>query len=270
MPLGFAMGKGKKSKSTPSRNGRSGSPLEDFLEGRETSEDNIISLLSKRKLPSSVIEDIAGRKNLLENRKVRLALARSPSAPVYVALPQLKYLSAFDLLSLLKDFRIPSVLRKKVETMLLERAPTQPLGIKKTLARLGRGELLVRLLENIEDTSGEIVETCLDNPHLTESEVHRAIFKETTSPLAIRMVASHAKWSLRYGIRLALLRSPHAPLADCAGFLQDIRTVDLMNAHADPRIHVGLKIHIRRILEEREKSRIRLDKSRVLPEEPDS
>lgn len=263
------MGKREESKSTRSPAKNPGSSLEDFLEGRETSDDNIISLLSQRKLPSPVIEDIAGRKNLLENRKVRLALARSPSAPVRVALPQLKYLSSFDLLSLLKDFRIPSVLRKKVENMLLERAPTQPLGIKKTLARLGRGELLVRLLEDTEDTSGEIVKTCLDNPHLTESDVHRAIFKESTSPLAIRMVAIHTKWSLRYSIRLALLRSPHAPLAECAGFLPDIKTADLKNAHADPRIHVGLKIHIRRVLDEREKYLIKLDKSISISEEPD-
>jgi len=226
--------------------------VEELLEEAAESEDRLLALLSRRRLPARFLEKVARESPFQESLKVRTALARHPSAPLHVALPQLKYVSTMNLVAMLKDHRLPSVIRKKVEGALLERLPKQPLGIKKAVARLGRGGLLVRLLE---EEAEEIVVTCLSNPQLTESDLSTALFRPATSTTTVRLLTSHPKWSRRYGLRLALLRNPRAPLADCLRFAPSLKLADLRTAARDSRVHPSLRIHLDRILEKRGKDR---------------
>lgn len=213
------------------------------------SENRALGLLSKKRLSSRVLERIARENPFRDRLKVQTALARHPASPLHVALPQLKHVSALSMVSMLKDPRLSSVIRKKVEASLLDRLPKLPLGTKKAIARLGRGELLVRLLG---EKTEEIVVICLSNPFLTEGDLSKALFRATTSVTTVRLLSSHPKWSLRYGLRLALLRNAHAPLADCLRFVPNLKLPDLKLAAGDSRVHPSLRIHLNQTLRKRQ------------------
>jgi len=223
---------------------------ETLLDTAAESEHQVLGLLSKKRLSSRVLERIARENPFRDRLKVQTALARHPAAPLHVALPQLKHISSLSLVSMLKDPRLSAVIRKKVEAILLEQLLKLPLGTKKAIARLGRGELLVRLLE---EKTEEIVLICLSNPYLTEGDLSKAVFRTTTSTTAVRILSSHPKWSLRYSLRLALLRNAHAPLSECLSFVPNLKLPDLKLAAEDTRVHPSLRIHLSDTLRKRQK-----------------
>ncbi len=212
------------------------------------SDTQVLRLVARSDTPPLLLEEILARKEWGDNIRIRSTATRNPKTPLHVSLKQLKYLGIMDLLSLLRDMRISPILRRKVEEFLVEKIPGQPLGIKKSLARLGRNGILRRLLQ--EDRM-ELTVLCLNNPYMTEGRLYRVIFHDLTSATTIRMVASHPRWRIRYNIRLALLRNRHTPLQDCVGFLPDLRPLDLRDALWDKRVHVSVRLHIKRLLLER-------------------
>ena len=212
------------------------------------SDTQVLRLVARTDAPSLLLEEVLARKEWGDNIRVRSTATRNPKTPLHVSLRQLKYLGIMDLLSLLRDMRISPILRRKVEEFLVEKIPGQPLGIKKSLARLGRDGILRRLLQEVRM---ELAVLCLNNPFLTEGHLYRVIFHDLTSATTIRMVASHPRWRIRYNIRLALLRNRHTPLQDCVGFLPDVRPLDLRDALVDKRVHVSVRLHIKRLLLER-------------------
>ena len=122
------------------------------------------------------------------------------------------------------------------------------LGIKKTLAKIASGNVLLALLR---DGYPEIVEICLNNPHLIEANLFKIINREETGPATIRQIATHPNWSNRYLIRFSLVRNGRTPLARSVLFLTGLKTRDLKELYADPSLPADIKPCIHRELLER-------------------
>jgi hypothetical protein len=126
-----------------------------------------------------------------------------------------------------------------------ERIPTMPLGNKKTLARKSAGGVLLKLLL---DADAEVVKLCLNNPHITEGHLFKVINRKDTRAETILMIAEHPNWSSRSLIRFSLARNAHTPLSRSAGFLSEMKIMDLRELYADPSVPVTIKPFIHREL----------------------
>jgi len=213
-----------------------------LLENPNIKEGHVLRIAGRRNIPAPVIEEIASRRDWMENKRIRLAVARNPRTPLQIALEQLKFLSLFDLVEITNDRAAQAILRRKVEAIVIERLPKQPLGMKKAVARKASGDVLVHLLERDQP---DVIEICLDSPRLTEGHVYRLLHRETTAACAVRMIARHGKWTNQYNVRLALMLNPHTPLGTCVGFIPSLKVQDLKVLKGDSRVHTAVKIHIR-------------------------
>ena len=130
----------------------------------------------------------------------------------------------------------------------MEKLPTMPLGVKKTLAKTASTNVLFRMMK---EGNREITQLCLGNPHLTEYPLYKIINSKSTPALTINLMAEHPNWSNRPAIRFALVRNSHLTLARCVEFLQGIRVPDLRELYEDPSVPVTVKPYIHSELMER-------------------
>jgi hypothetical protein len=83
------------------------------------------------------------------------------------------------------------------------------LGERKSLARRRDRQLLARVLR---DPHPDVIRIVLGNPALTEDDVVRLAARRPIHGDVLREVAASVRWILRYGVRLAVLKNPYAPL----------------------------------------------------------
>ncbi len=212
-----------------------------LLTNRHVGEQEVLIIANRKNLPGDVLEAIAKDKRWAENYPIRLALAKNPRTPLFAALSISRSLRLFDLAEISRSHFLPLTFRHKIENIIMEKIPTMPLGIKRTLAKISSGKVLLTM---VQDGDADIVKACLDNPHLLEAHLFKVIIRHDSFPMTIRMIAGHQKWSSRSMIRLALMRNSHTPLARCVRFLEDIKTLDLKDLYADPSIPKGIKPYI--------------------------
>jgi hypothetical protein len=219
-----------------------------LLGNRHLTEDNVLIIASRKNVTANILEMIAKDKRWTESYPVRLALARNPKSPLSISLSIARYLRLFDLEEIARCHFIPLAFRRKVETIIIERVPTLPLGNKKTLAKKAAGNVLLKLLQ---DRDPEVVQLCLNNPHLVEGHLYKAISRSDTIAETIRMIAMHPNWSSRSLIRFSLARNGHTPLSLSVRFLQSMKIMDLRELYADPSLPVTIKPFVHRELWER-------------------
>jgi hypothetical protein len=219
-----------------------------LLRNMHLSEDDVLVIATRKNLPSDILEAIAKDKRWVENYPIRLALARNPKTPLSVSLSISRYLRLFDLAEISRSRFLPIVFRHKIEAIIIEKIPSMALGVKKTLAKIVSGDVLLRL---IQDGYPDVVKLCLDSPYLQESHLYKVINRHTTMPGTIRTIAEHKNWASRSMIKLALIRNEHTPLALSVQFLAAMKIMDLRELHADPSVSVTIKPFIHRELRER-------------------
>jgi hypothetical protein len=219
-----------------------------LLGNRHLKEEDVIIIANRKNVPSDVLETIAKEKRWAESYLVRLALARNPKSPLSISLSIMRYLRLSDLEEIARCHFIPLALRRKVETIIIERIPTLPLGNKKTLAKKAAGNVLLKLLQ---DSDPDVVQLCLNNPHLVEGHLYKVISRADTVAETIRMIAMHPNWSSRSLIRFSLARNGHTPLSLSVRFLQSMKIMDLRDLYADPSLPVTIKPFVHRELWER-------------------
>jgi hypothetical protein len=212
-----------------------------LLANRNIGEQDALIIANRKNLPGDVLEAIAKDKRWAESYPIRLALAKNPKTPLFVALSISRYLRLFDLAEIGRSHFLPITFRHKIENIIIEKIPTMPSGIRRTLAKISSGNVLLTIMQ---DRDADIVKACLNNPHLVEAHLFKVVVRHDAFPGTIRMISEHQKWSSRYVIRLALLRSSHTPLARGVRFLEDIRTRDLKDLYVDPTIPKGIKPYI--------------------------
>ena len=224
--------------------------ISSLLENRNLTEEHLLIIANRKNVPPDILTSIFKDKRWSESYAVRLALARNPKTPLFTALSIARYLRLFDLADMARNHALPVVFRKKVETIVIEKIPSLPLGIKKTLAKVSSGEILLAL---ILDGYPEVVSICLGSPSLIEAHLYKVINRKTTSQGIIRTIAEHRGWTCRYSIKFALIRNPHTPLARSVPFIAEMRIADLVELYRDPLLPPEVKPYLHRELLERGK-----------------
>jgi hypothetical protein len=219
-----------------------------LLGNRHLTEEEVLIIANRKNIPSDVLEAIARDKRWAESYPVRLALARNPKSPLSISLSIARYLRLFDLEEITRCHFIPLTFRHKVETIIIERIATMPLGNKKTLAKKAAGNVLLKLLQ---DSDPDVVQLCLNNPRLVEGLLYKVISRTDTVAETIRLIAEHPNWSSRSLIRFSLARNAHTPLSLSVRFLQGMKIMDLRELYADPSLPVTIKPFVHRELWER-------------------
>ena len=195
-----------------------------LLDNPSLEEMQLCMLLERKNLPAAVLEEVARRKPLLKNYRVKRALAFHPRTPRLVTLRLLRDLYLMDLVQLTLLPGIPTELKRNAEDQLVSRLPQLPLGQKITLARRGPARLAGALLA---EGHTQVVSIVLDNAYLTEAQVLRVLSREKIPPGVVRDIAQHRKWSISYNVRLALVRHPLSPLATVLAYLPELTVSDL-------------------------------------------
>lgn len=222
--------------------------IRSLLGNMNLTEEEILIIANRRNLPADILEMIAKNRRWSESYPIRLALARNPGVPLSVSLSIARFLRVFDLEEITRSVFIPLVFRHKAEALLIERIPTMPLGNKKSLAKKAAGNVLRKLLQ---DRIPEVVHLCLDNPHMIEAHLYKAISRADTPRETILMVAEHPVWSSRSLVRFSLVRNSHTPLSISVHFLRSMKLVDVRELYTDPSLPVTIKPLVYRELRER-------------------
>lgn len=204
-------------------------------------QQHLLKLLKRREL-ASVITAIYTGKRLIEAYAVKCALVAHPDTPPHIAQTLLPLLYIFDLLKLCHIPGVSADIHLAAERKIVQQIPTQPLGNKLTLARRGTAAILDALLR---EGVPNVLEACLDNPHLKEGSLHQFL----TSPLAtaetVSIVARNSRWKSRPNIRLAILKNPRTPLVWFTTFLPGLPASTLRDILASPRLTLAQKELVR-------------------------
>ena len=222
--------------------------LRALFENRNLTEEHILIIANRKNLSPEVLSTIVKDPRWSESYPVRLALAKNPKTPLFAALSIARFLHLFDLTDLARNHLLPVIYRKKLEAIVIEKIPTLALGVKKTLAKVAAGEILISL---IKDGYPDVIKLCLENPHLVEAHLYKVISHKTTTSGTIRTIAESRNWTYRYHIKFALIRNEHTPLARSVLFLADIKIGDLRELYRDPHLPPSIRPFIHRELLER-------------------
>jgi len=209
-----------------------------LLQNRYLSEDDVLVIATRKNLPSDIFAIIAKDQRWIECYPIRLAITKNPKTPLSVSISMARYIRLFDLAEISRSHFLPLVFRHKLEAIITEKIPTMALGVKKTLAKIVSGDVLLKL---IQDGYPDVVKTCLDSPYLLESHLYKVINRQNTTIGTLKTIAGHPNWSNRYMIRLALVRNEHTPLSIAVHFLETIKITDLRELYADPSVPVTIK-----------------------------
>ncbi|MBV9086087.1 MAG: hypothetical protein JO187_08850 [Acidobacteria bacterium] len=174
----------------------------------DISEEQAVALLQHRDLPQSTLEVLAANRAAMQHRSVVLELVKHPRAPRHVSLPALRHLYTFELLQVGLTPAAPADVRLAAEDILISRLDTISAGERLTLAKRSSARLAATLLL---DAEARVAEAALDNFHMTEESVVKALMKpqldsKSASYLA-GLVLRHSKWSVRTDVQIALLES---------------------------------------------------------------
>jgi hypothetical protein len=203
-----------------------------LLDNPALDETQLYLLLGRKDLPGEILEEVARRKPLLKNYRVKRALVFHPRTPRLIGLRMLHDLYLMDLVQAALSPGVTVEVKRNAENQLLARLPQLPLGQKITLARRGPPRVAGALLA---EGHAQIISIALDNPYLNEGQILKTLSRENLSTAVIPAIARHRKWSIRYSVRLALVRHPSSPLATILAYLPDLTVSDL-RALASPGI----------------------------------
>ena len=173
-----------------------------------------------------------------------LELLRNPKTPRQTALALLRQLYLEDLLDVTLASPVPADLRRVAEDAVINRIPALSLGERVSMARRATGRVAGVLLL---DREIRVVETALSNGRLTEELIVKALSMEQISVEAVEKIAGHGRWSLAYGVRLALLRQPLTSLGRVLALAPLVKRNDLVEISGDPRMPADRRMYLVRL-----------------------
>jgi hypothetical protein len=212
-----------------------------LLDNPALDESQLCMLLERKDLPGEILEEVARRKPLLKNYRVKRALAFHARTPRLISLRLLRDLYLMDLVQLTLTPGAPAELKLNAEEQLLARLPQLPLGQKITLARRGPARVAGALLV---EGHMQLVSIVLDNPNVSEAQILKALSREKLSAAVIPAISRHRKWSVTYNVRLALVRHPSSPLATILAYLPELTVSDLRELAAPGIVSESLRKYL--------------------------
>jgi hypothetical protein len=195
-----------------------------LLDNPALDETQLCLLLGRKDLPGGILEEVARRKPLLKNYRVKRALVFHPRTPRLISLRLLHDLYLMDLVQAALSPGVTVEVKRNAENQLLARLPQLPLGQKITLARRGPARVAGALLT---EGHAQVISIALDNPYINEGQILRTLSREKLSAAVVPAIARHRKWSVSYNVRLALVRHPSSPLATILAYLPELTVSDL-------------------------------------------
>ena len=183
------------------------------------SEDLALALLKKPDLPTEDIEQLAKNPTVMKLRKVRIAVASHPGTPRRIVLRLIRELYTFDLMQFSLASAPAADRRRLADEILVARLGSLALGERISLARRCSTRVAAALLL---DKESRVWQTALANPRLTEAGITGALQRTAASAALVEAICHQSKWCLRPEVRIALLRSPHTPLARAVEFARRI------------------------------------------------
>ena len=219
-----------------------------LLDNPALDETQVCLLLNRKDLPTEVLEEVARRKPLLKNYRVKRALAFHPRTPRLGSLRLVRELYLMDLMQLTLLPGTPAELKRIAEEQLVGRLPQLPLGQKITLARRGTARVVGALLA---EGHAQVLSIALDNPGLTEGQVLKALSRGNLPVGVVKAVAQHRKWSHAYNVRLALVRHPGATLSTILAYLPELTVSDLRELAAPGIVQESLRKYLLAEIEQR-------------------
>ncbi|MFZ0137622.1 MAG: hypothetical protein WAK89_11210 [Candidatus Sulfotelmatobacter sp.] len=149
---------------------------------------------------------------------------------------------------------------------LVTRLPSVTLGERLMMARRASETVAAALLL---DKEPRVAHTALENSRLTEAAVIRAVLRPNAGAAFIEAVCHHPKWSARREIRLALLRSPHTPLARALEFSRGLPPPLLRDILHTSRLPEKIKAYLRENLRQRNRGGSSHSKITARPRPPE-
>jgi hypothetical protein len=211
------------------------------LDNPALDETQLCLLLNRKDIPGEILEEVAHRKPLLKNYRVKRALAFHPRTPRLANLRLIKELYLMDLVQLTLLPGTSVELKRVGEEQLVARLPQLPLGQKITLARRGSARVVGALLA---EGHTQTVSIALDNPGLTEAQVLKALARANLPPDVVKAIAQHRKWSHTYNVRLALVRHPASTLSTILAYLPELTVSDLRELAAPGIVSENLRKYL--------------------------
>jgi hypothetical protein len=212
-----------------------------LLDNPALDETQLCLLLDRKDIPSEVLEEVARRKPLLKNYRVKRALAFHPRTPRLASLRLIRELYLMDIVQLTLLPGISVELKRNAEEQLVARLPQLPLGQKITLARRGTARVAGALLA---EGHAQVLSVVLDNGSLTEAQVLKALSRERLPVGVVKAVAQHRKWSHTYNVRLALVRHPNSTLSTILAYLPELTVSDLRELAAPGIVSENLRKYL--------------------------
>jgi hypothetical protein len=197
----------------------------------------------KRRGIGALLTAIYAHKRLMESSSVKLALVAHPDTPPHIAQKVLPLLYIFDLLKLCLIPGVSADIHLAAERKIVQQLPTQPLGNKLTMARRGTAAIVDALLR---EGTYNIVEICLENPHLKEGSLHQFLTSANATAENVSLVARSSRWKSRPNIRLAILKNPRTPLIWFTLFLPGLSAATRLDLLASPRLTFAQKELVRK------------------------
>ncbi|MGA8501740.1 MAG: hypothetical protein WB683_09350 [Candidatus Sulfotelmatobacter sp.] len=212
------------------------------------SADLVLALLERRDLPVETLEQLGQNPAALKSRKVCVALAAHARTPRHLALRLLRHFYTGDLMQFALKPSVAADLKHFAAEQLVTRLPSVTLGERLMLARRASETVAAALLL---DKEPRVAHTALENARLTEAAVMRAVLRPNAGAAFVEAVCHHPKWSVRREIRLALLRSPHTPLARALEFSRGLPPPLLRDILHTSRLPEKIKAYLRENLKQR-------------------
>lgn len=219
-----------------------------LLDNPEFNERHVCLMLLRKDLPIPLLEEVARREGWLRSYEVRRALTFHPHVPHTIGLHLVRELYAPDLVQLTMAPSAAPPLKQLAEELVLVRLPQLPPAQKTILARRGSTRIAGALLA---DGQPEIVSIVLESPFLNEGQVLRVLSRININARVVTSIAQSGRWNQHYSVRLALVRSPQAPLATVLSFLPSISTTDLRILAESSNVPANVRPHVRRELANR-------------------
>src|SRR5512135_1305638 len=191
---------------------------------RNLTEEMAVFIAKRKIVPAETLEFLAADARFKGSYMLKVAICKNHRTPHKVTLSILKFIRLFDLSDITRDQHIHINIRQKVESMIAERVPAMPLGNKTALAKRASTNTLLSLMARGDE---RVIAICLESPSITEAHLYKLINNAQTKPAVIKMLAGHAKWSLSYFIRLALIRNFFTPMPHVVQFIVGMKTADL-------------------------------------------
>ena len=217
---------------------------------RDPDEETVVAVLH-RAVPLRALEHLARTPPWSERSRVLAGIVLNPKAPLRLALPLVSSLLWRSLADVATTARLPSALRLRAEAALKEKLPELRLGEKITLAHLATPAVLLALLA---ETEPRVLEACLENPRLRETDLAAQLRRPDASVPLIQAAGASRRWLGSYAVRLELAVQPRTPLGVALAQLSSLMKKDLLRVAETPGLLPLVRAAALRVAEEKGRS----------------